>query len=89
MKVVAHPLLVAVALGLLAPNALADDGSKRNKDSARAEGSGIDRDQILDALGDSEAPSWARLEMIDEGPSNDEWARAEADWKRVRALKVQ
>lgn len=34
MKVVAHPLVVAVALGLLGPTALADD--RRDRDAAPA-----------------------------------------------------
>lgn len=71
MKVAAHPMLVAVALGLLGPNALANETAEdeRARRAPAADRAGADRtddmdkDQVMSALEDESAPYWTRLSL--------------------------
>jgi hypothetical protein len=73
MKVAAHPMLVAVAFGLLGPAALAaesgdDDDTVTPRpagtDPSRAPSVG-DLDDVVDAMDASDAPAWSRLTLVD------------------------
>jgi hypothetical protein len=73
MKVSAHPLMVAVALGLLGPGALAADPSDDQARLHPGEPSAEPRDPYdLDELGrsleDRSGPTWGRLTLH---PSDD------------------
>jgi hypothetical protein len=80
MKVAAHPMLVAVALGLLGPGALAADTEDDNEPVVRrsvapaqtaAASSPIDnQDSMVDALEDEDAPYWTRLTLVDADDSD-------------------
>lgn len=66
MKVSAHPMLVAVALGLLGPNALAapesDDEAKERSMSPETTAD----DQLRAAVEDQDGPYWTHLLLGDE-----------------------
>ena len=71
MKVAAHPMLVAVALGLLGPNALAADAVEDERDrrgsasaTRAAADDGIARKDVMSALDTEEGPYWTRLELV-------------------------
>ena len=62
MKVTAHPILVAVAMGLLGPVALVDENHRedvRQDEREQAE------DEVLAALESDEGPVWAQLTLHD------------------------
>jgi hypothetical protein len=73
MKVAAHPMLVAVALGLLGPGALTESepadedrgASVHPDDRSSDELDQTSRAQVLAALEDEDVPGWARLELLD------------------------
>ena len=94
MKVAAHPMLVAVALGLLGPQALAEDEPNPCKspkvDCREAPGDASLEDEIAAALEEDDAPYWTRLELRDESVDfdPDEQARIEAEWEQARRLVV-
>jgi len=82
MKVAAHPMLVAVALGLLGPNALAaepaEDGrSSRGSASSQAQAGAddskaeLDDEAVMSALEDETGPYWTRLDLV--GDEADSW----------------
>lgn len=80
MKVAAHPMLVAVALGLLGPNALATesiDESRTRRGSARAahNTTGVEREAVMSALEDEEGPYWTRLSLVND--EADSWSTDE------------
>ncbi len=70
MKVSAHPMLVAVALGLLGPNALAAPESDDEPQGAAKERSISPEttadDQLRAAVEDQEGPYWTHLLLGDE-----------------------
>lgn len=80
MKVAAHPMLVAVALGLLGPVALAVESSDEEGEpcidcDAKADAlESSSLDAVVDALEDEDAPYWARLTLVDVGAGADEAA---------------
>jgi len=89
-------MLVAVALGLLGPQALASEDAPSRKSSrdrqavAEPELPELARD-VAHALEEDDAPYWTRLELRSAPePSVDatEWARIEAEWERARTLIV-
>ena len=59
MKITAHPLMVAVAMGLLAPMALADDNHL--EDLSTTDKPTCTDEDVLDALESDEGPVWAQL----------------------------
>ena len=70
MKVAAHPMLVAVALGLLGPNALANDATEEERTRRSSEArdtapatDGLERESLMSALEDEEGPYWTRLDL--------------------------
>lgn len=79
MKIGAHPLLVAVALGLLGPNALARE---REEDELLPDG-GL---RFVDAAPDELVVPGFEADRMDEGASAEEFARVEAEWLAVRDL---
>ena len=78
MKVSTHPLMVAVALGLLGPGALAAPEAESDAQEARSErGEGIDLsdlDQVASALDSEAGPEWTRLELVDEADEAKSWS---------------
>ena len=58
MKITAHPLMVAVAMGLLGPMALADENHLDDLSEDKQECSEQD---VLEALESDEGPVWAQL----------------------------
>ena len=96
MKVKAHPMMVAVALGLLGPAALAAD---EDKTSRAVEGVKNTLATPERAVGESEVaasvtphaedPHWTRLELYeDEGGmpsiSPSDWEASESAWEQAR-----
>lgn len=71
MKVAAHPMVVAVAFGLLSPAALADETDAKAKTADCAD------------CGDDAALAYSDLS---DAPSADDIARVEAEWVVVRDL---
>lgn len=67
MKVSAHPLMVAVALGLLGPGALAsdsvDDEPTVHPDGELPPESAADLAQVERALDDQQGPAWGQLTL--------------------------
>lgn len=83
MKVSAHPLMVAVALGLLGPGALASDRSEGSDDpepqlrpQASPAASDLDLADVAQALDDSSVPDWGRL-VLHETDGAELWSPAE------------
>lgn len=73
MKIGAHPLVVAVALGLLAPGALADEEEDVNVETKRSVHHQLD--EPVDRL------------MAEAQPvSADDYARVAAEWHEARDL---
>ena len=66
MKVAAHPLLVAVALGLLGPAALAAETSEDEGEVAPRRDP-ANTESLREALDDANAPAWSRLTLVDVG----------------------
>ena len=79
MKVAAHPMLVAVALGLLGPNALAADPAETGRTvrgasttraapatSDEAPSSSLDDEAVMAALEDESGPYWTKLELVND-----------------------
>ena len=62
MKVTAHPLMVAVAMGLLGPVALTDEDHREDIQEDKREQS---EDEVLAALESEEGPVWAQLTLHD------------------------
>lgn len=84
MKVAAHPMLVAVALGLLGPSALAADPKEEKRDVRRATAkTDLASSDLVDALEDAEAPYWTQLTLVD--VDGDDEA---ASWRGDRDLTV-
>jgi len=71
MKVSAHPLMVAVALGLLGPGALAADTADDDPEVRPVQPPGhvpesstsSEREQVERALDDQQGPSWGQLTL--------------------------
>ncbi|MFK7930306.1 MAG: hypothetical protein AB8H79_19110 [Myxococcota bacterium] len=92
MKVAAHPMLVAVALGLLSPSALAADPSESKRSGAdkRQErrvashsthessslSSTLERTDVEDALEDEDAPYWTQLTLVDGDDDAAAWRKS-------------
>ena len=68
MKVTAHPLLVAVALGLLGPGALAAEATDDEQEPSvrRAPAPVATQSELVDALEDEQAPYWTKLTLVEE-----------------------
>ncbi len=71
MKVSAHPLMVAVALGLLGPGALADDAREGLDEGAAIrpaadDADALDRDTVERGLADRDGPTWGLLTLHDD-----------------------
>ena len=60
MKISTHPLMVAVAMGLLGPAVLTDD--EHEETHSIQDHASID-DEVLSALDQSEAPVWSQLKV--------------------------
>lgn len=75
MKVTAHPMLVAVALGLLGPGALAAETAEDEQEpSARpAPAPETSQADMVSALEEQDAPYWTRLTLVEEDEA-DGWA---------------
>lgn len=74
MKVTAHPMLVAVALGLLGPNALANE-TMEDERVRRSSGAAADRTEedaatseaeVMSALEDETGPYWTQLSLVND-----------------------
>ena len=89
MKVNAHPMLVAVALGILGPAALAADDSRSARTTCDRTKSVDETDLVVASLEDStDDPYWTRLELQeDDGMpsiSPSDWEASEAAWEQAR-----
>lgn len=73
MKIAAHPLVVAAALGLLGPAALVEDDKSTKTDPCAQCDCGAAA--IADCM-----PEEAAFTDLDDGPSAQDFARVEAEW---------
>ena len=60
MKVSTHPLMVAVAMGLLGPVVLTDD---EHEETLSVQDQGSVEDEVRSALEQSDAPVWSQLTL--------------------------
>lgn len=71
MKVSAHPLMVAVALGLLSPSVLASDRVEDESDTcaerrvSSPDPEPVAMSELVAALDSAEGPKWGRLTLHD------------------------
>lgn len=81
VKFAAHPLVVAVAMGLLSPAALVEGPSMDG-------GEGLDLASAMrtEALVANDAEALAAMLEEDGAPSAEDLARVEAEWHEVRNL---
>ena len=90
-------MLVAVALGLLGPSALASDEERENRvvrDAGEADADEQMEEAVAEALADNdEAPYWTRLTIEGDEPdssvSTDDWDRAEAEFEKARLIVTE
>jgi hypothetical protein len=84
MKIGAHPLVVAVALGLLAPGALevVDDDEERTAACGDCGGSAdvLPVTELADAVRPDAADAWANVDA----PSAEDFHQVELAWLKAR-----
>ncbi|MFT7520672.1 MAG: hypothetical protein ACI9MC_002823 [Kiritimatiellia bacterium] len=87
MKVVAHPMLVAVALGLLGPGVLASESDDLVDDVAVRKSSDSLEDQVTESMSSDEGPYWSRLDIGEaDYPGETDQQSAELAWLDARSL---